>query len=131
MNKDDKDTMGRKPQPRHEFSDNHPQSKTHWQVVRADHVVPSLSMLPPSSTNNKEKFQKCMLLLFKPFNCLSDLFNGTSWDESYETTEFSGYTHCIENIEEMHIGLQEREDDRNNDENDENDHDRVEDHGRL
>ena len=119
--------MGRKPRPRHLFSDDHPQSETHWQIVRADGLVPSLSKLPPSGTNNKDKYQKCMLLLFKPFTCLSDLYDGISWDESYETTEFTGYTHCIENIQEMHIGLQEREDARNDDENGENDDNTVDD----
>ena len=117
----DKDTvkLGRPLHERHRFSDDHPQSLTHSQIVRANGLVPCLSMLPPSSTNNKNKYQKCMLLLFKPFRLFTDLFNGISWDESYETTEFTKYIHCIENIQEMHIGIQQRKDDHN-DENGEN-----------
>ena len=64
----------------------------------------------PFAMNDKEKFQKCILLLFKPFRCLSDLFNGTSWNESYETTNFAENSKYVENIQEMHIGLQERDD---------------------
>ena len=127
LKKDDKDTgkKGRTPQPRHLFSDDHPQSQTHWQVVRADGLVPSLSMLPPSIESNKLKYHKCMLLLFKPFRLFKDLFNGITWEDSYETTEFTGYTHCIENIQEMHIGLQEKKDDRHDDDNAVDDDDAV------
>ena len=95
---------------RYFFSDNHPQSETHWQVRRKEPQVPSLSKLPSSSENNKEKFQKCILLLFKPFRVVTDLFNGISWDESYEATDFAENSRYVENIEEMHIGLQERND---------------------
>ena len=127
LKKDDKDTVkrGRKPQPRHVFSDDHPQSQTHWQVVRADGLVPSLSMLPPSIESNKQKYHKCMLLLFKPFRLFTELFNGTSWEDSYQTTEFTGYTHCIENIQEMHIGIQEKKDDRDDNDNAVDDDDAV------
>ena len=110
--------LGRTVQPRHSFTDEHPQSETHWQVVRTEgyELVPSLTMLPKSIESDKEKFQKCMLLLFKPFTCLTDVFDGTSWDDSYENTDFADYTHYIDNIQEMHIGLQEREDRNNVDE---------------
>ena len=118
--KDDKDKKnefkkGRPASKRYLFADNHPQSETHWQVERTKGLVPSLSKLPPNSKTNKEKFQKCILLLFKPFSVLSDLFDGTSWDESYETTDFGENTKYVENIEEMHLGLQERDDARNDD----------------
>ena len=50
-----------------------------------------------------------MLLLFKPFQSFTDLYNGISWDESYDTANFiSPYTEYIENIQEMHIGLEEK-----------------------
>ena len=95
---------------RYPFSDNHPQSETHWQIRRKEGQVPSLSKLPSSGKNDKEKFQKCILLLFKPFTVLTDLFNGTSWEESYEATDFGENSKYVQNIQEMHIGLQERED---------------------
>ena len=57
----------------HLFSTNHPQSETHWQKKRLNAMVPTLSKLPPNSSTHKDKFQKCMLLLFKPFTCLFDL----------------------------------------------------------
>ena len=114
-NADPKHARGPKAK-RYHFSDDHPQSETHWQVVRKEAQVPSLSKLPPNNQYNKEKFQKCILLLFKPFHVLADLFNGTSWDESYETTDFADNSKYVENIKEMHIGLQERDDARDDDE---------------
>ena len=60
---------GRTPNKRYLFSDDHPQSETHWQVLRKEGLVPSLSKLPPSSKNNKEKFQKCILSLVKASSC--------------------------------------------------------------
>ena len=68
-----------------------------------------------------------MLLLFKPFTCLSDLCDGMNWDECYEKTNFGIYRRYIESIEEMHIGLQERQDDRDDDESGVEDSDTVED----
>ena len=63
-----------------------------------------------------------MLLLFKPFRVFNDLFNGISWTDSYETANFaSPYTEYIDNIQEMHIGIQEREDNRDDEDNNEND----------
>ena len=108
---DDKNTEKKantRRQPRYFFSEGHPQSQTHKQAVRGVGLVPSLSKLPPSSANNEEKYQKCILLLFKPFHVFTDLFNGTSWNESYETADFTGYTHFIDNIQEMHIGIEDR-----------------------
>ena len=86
-----------------------------------------MSKLPSSSNNNKEKFQKCILLLFKPFHVLADLYNGYSWDESYQATDFGENSRYIENIEEMHLGLQEREDDCDNDDANANDDDMLDD----
>ena len=123
-NADPKHAKGPKAK-RYLFSDNHPQSQTHWQVVRKEAQVPSLSKLPPSSQSDKEKFQKCVLLLFKPFTIVTDLFNGTSWDESYETTDFAENSRYVENIQEMHIGLQERDDARDDEDNCVNDDDMV------
>ena len=68
-----------------------------------------------------------MLLLFKPFSCFSDLYNGISWKNSYETSDFTRFINYIENIHEMHIGLEEKEENRNNDDNDENAVDTAED----
>ena len=106
--------------PKYFFSSEHPQSQTHWQNVRRDEqkLVPALSTLPPNKNTNELKYQKCMLLLFKPFRVFTDLFNGISWTESYETANFvSPYTEYIENIQEMHIGIQEREDNRDDEDN--------------
>ena len=106
-----KKKKGPLPQPKYNYSDEHPQSDTHWQMLRTDNqkLVPALSKLPPSKNSSKMKYQKCMLLLFKPFKTFTDLFNGISWDESYDTANFiSPYTEYIENIQEMHVGLEEK-----------------------
>ena len=129
LKKDKKGTSkpGRRPSPRYLFKDEHPQSETHWQTVRAEGLVPSLSMLPPSIENNKEKYQKCILLLFKPFHLFTDLYNGTSWNDSFESTEFTD-ADCmqyIDNIQEMHIGLKEKQDTLTNDNNDVDENDAV------
>ena len=64
-----KKKRGPLPQPKYFYSSEHPQSKTHWQTLRTDNqkLVPALSKLPPSKNSSKMKYQKCMLLLFKPF----------------------------------------------------------------
>ena len=67
-----------------------------------------------------------MLLLFKPFCCFYDLYDGISWENSYETCDFSRFSNYVENIQEMHIGL-EKEESRNNDDNNENSGDTVDD----
>ena len=104
------------------FSNSHPQSETHWQKVRLEGntMVPALSKLPPSSKDNKDTYQKCILLLFKPFTTLEDLFNGISWEDTYESflsvTEHKQY---IENIQEMHKGIEEKNTLNENEEDDE------------
>ena len=113
-------TMKRKPGKRPKdakfFSAEHPQSKTHWQIVRkGDGFVPSLSKLPSNPKTNEVKYQKCILLLFKPFSCFTDLYDGNSWSDSYETSDFKEMTNYIENIQEMHIGLEEKAQNRDND----------------
>jgi len=114
---------------RHLFSDDHPQSETHWQVVRPEGLVPSLSKLPKSITTHKTKYQKSILLLFKPFRVFTDLFNGISWNDSYETTDFTRYMQYIENIQEMHIGLEDKKNNPDDDNNDDDDDETVEDLG--
>ena len=114
------------------FLTTHPQSETHWQKIRTENsaMVPSLSKLPPSSNNNKTKFEKCMLLIFKPFTTFEDLYNGNSWDESYaDFLETTNYNQYIENLEELHVGIEEKHDcDDNSDEViDENDDEEGED----
>ena len=119
-----KKKKGPLPQPKYNYSNEHPQSKTHWQILRKDDqkLVPALSKLPPSKNSSKLKYQKCMLLLFKPFKTFTDLFNGISWDESYDTANFvSPYTEYIENIQEMHVGLEEKKTKGDEDPNDNND----------
>ena len=118
---------GPKPQKKYFFSDEHPQSETHWQKLRLERFIPALSKLPSNPNTSEEKFQKCMLLLFKPFSCFSDLYNGISWENSYETSDFTRFINYIENIHEMHIGLDEKEENRHNDDDDENTGDTVED----
>ena len=111
---------GRKPPDIYFFSPEHPQSETHWQILRSNGYVPALSKLPSNPNTKKEIFQKCILLLFKPFTCLEDLYNNYCWDDSYKTfydstsTKFTDY---IDNIKEMHIGLDEREQNRDDEEN--------------
>ena len=78
---------GPRPQKKYFFSDEHPQSETHWQKLRTEGLIPALSKLPSNPNTSEEKFQKCMLILFKPFFCFTDLYNGISWKNSYETSK--------------------------------------------
>ena len=117
---------GQKPKVAKFFSEGHPQSKTHWQIVRkGDGFVPSLSKLPSNPNTNMVKYQKCILLLFKPFCCFTDLYDGNSWSDSYERCDFGRMTNYIENIQEMHIGLEEKELNRDNENEDESNVDTV------
>ena len=127
--KNDSKKSGRQCEQHHLFSNNHPQSETHWQNVRINGMVPTLSKLPPSSKNNKDKYQKCILLLFKPFTSFGEptkaLYNGISWQETYlELLEITKHTRYIDNIDELHIGMDEN---KENDESDENEDDIVND----
>ncbi|XP_066924965.1 uncharacterized protein [Clytia hemisphaerica] len=102
-------SRGRKPQPRYLFAEDHPQSETHLQIVRAEPVIPALSLLPPSEDGDKERFYTCILLLFKPFFKFTELFNGISWEDTYFNTDFKQNSTYILNIKQMHIGLKEKE----------------------
>jgi hypothetical protein len=109
--KDDEDASKR--QVRYPFLNEHPQSETHWQIVRENNNhVPALSKLPSNPDTNEEKFQQCMLALFKPFTCYEDIYDGISWETSFESfydaiqdTEFVNY---IDNICELHKGIDEK-----------------------
>ena len=104
------------------FSSSHPQSETHWQKVRLEGntMVPTLSKLPPSNKDNKDTYQKCILLLFKPFTTLEDLFDGISWNDTFASfLEVTNHKQYIENIEEMHKGIEEKNSQAENEENDE------------
>ena len=116
-NQDFKQTRkaGRKPQPRYLFANTRPQSETHVQVLRAEPVIPSVSLLPPNGNSNKERFQICMLVLFKPFVDFQDLYNGISWEDSFENTDFGEHLQYIRNVQEMHLGLQEKQNKLNDD----------------
>ena len=99
---------------RHEFLPEHPQSETHWQKVRIEgsDLVPSLSKLPPSSKSNRDKYQKCILLLFKPFASFEELFSGATWNETFsDFLEVTEHTRYIENLDELHIGIEEKRSD--------------------
>lgn len=100
---------GFKLQPRQLFADGHPQSQTHLQVIRTESLVPSLSLLPPRENSNREKFQICMLILFKPFFNFACLYNGISWEGNYLNTDFRRYFQHIKNLQEMHIGPKEND----------------------
>ena len=103
----------------HQFASVHPQSETHWQKVRLKNsaMVPTLSTLPPSSKENKDKYQKSILLLFKPFTSFEELYNGISWNETYsDFLEVTEHTQYIENLQELHNG-KEKTETGNNDEN--------------
>ena len=108
---------GRIPQPRYLFKNSHPQSETILQVTRTVPLIPALSLLPPSEDSKKERFQICMLALFKPFQDFDDLYNGISWDDTFQNTDFGGYVNFIKNINEMHVGLKEKDDARNTESN--------------
>ena len=73
--------IGRSLQPRYNFPEEHPQSATHLQRIRTEPVTPSLSFFPPSENYDEERFQMTMLVLFKPFTCFTDLYNGISWND--------------------------------------------------
>ena len=107
---------GRKLSARYLFSEDHPQSDTHFQKMRSNPIVPSLSFLPPSQLYDEEKFMICMLLLFKPFEKFDDLFNGISWRDSFDSHDFGEDAKFVENLNQMHIGLEERQ--RNSNEED-------------
>merc|ERR1712096_94947 len=82
--KRDNNTSTKRREDRIPFTKDHPQYDTHWQKVRLDSsaMVPTLSKLPPSINQNRERHQKCILLLFKPFTCLEDLYT-IDLDETY------------------------------------------------
>ena len=103
-----KTKVGRKLQARYYFSDAHPQSETHLQIVRAMDVIPALSFLPPSEHYDREKFFISMLALFKPFFKYVDLYNGISWEDSFRSCDFDCNDKFIKNIEQMHQGIEER-----------------------
>ena len=92
------------------FEDDHPQSESYWQRQRlkGSFPVPCLSKLPPSSKSDQLRFQKCILLLFKPFVSFDDLYNGISWSDTYDEflvdTDKQKY---ILNIEELHKGIED------------------------
>merc|ERR1712080_764731 len=103
--KADKKKSNRECEQVHLFLTNHPQSETHWQRVRikGSAMFPTLSKLPPSSKKNKLRYHKCILLLFKPFASLEELYNGISWAETYSSFwEISEHKEYIENLEELH-----------------------------
>lgn len=63
-----------------------------------------------NTATNKETFQQHMLLLFKPFTCYEHLYDGLSWDTSYESFyQVTNFVKYIDNISEMHKGLDEKE----------------------
>ena len=99
-----KKSSNRKCEEVHEFLPDHPQSKTHLQRVRVEGstLVPTLSKLPPSSDQNKTRYQKCVLLLFKPFSTFEELYNGIGWAETYsEFIEITENKKYVENLEEF------------------------------
>ena len=129
MKKSDDKKSSRECEQVHPFLSDHPQSETHWQRVRikGSAMIPTLSKLPPSSNSNKLRYQKCILLLFKPFASFEELYNGTSWDETYsDLLEVTENKHYIENLQELLNCMEQDDDDEeNNDEvigeNEEND----------
>ena len=54
-------------------------------------------------------FYKIMLILFRPFSNFSDLYNGISWESSFLNGDFKDNAVFLRNIEEMHLGIKERE----------------------
>ncbi len=105
-----KSNMGRPLNQRLHFSDEHPQSVTHIQKIRSIPVIPRLTWFPPDEESNPEKFAMSMLILFKPFNNLSELKNGKlTWEEAYREFEIpEKHRQHVSNIVEMHSGLAEK-----------------------
>lgn len=101
---------GRVANQRFQFSDSHPQAKSHLQRYRSVPIVPMPSLFPTSCENKPEKFYKMMLILFKPFTCLDDLQPaGKTWEQYFRETNFSDeYVRFIKHIEEMYAGMSER-----------------------
>jgi hypothetical protein len=103
--------LGRKPFPRHSFSETHPQFPTHEQRKRGKPVVPTLSYIPPLKSANPEEHAKWVLLLFVPFTNTSDLKMGkSSWAEAldFALTENKIGVNChafLKNLDDMHGGL--------------------------
>ena len=117
--KDEKKKTNREVEKVHLFLSNHPQSETHWQKVRikGSYKVPTLSKLPPSSNKNKLRYQKCILLLFKPFTTFEELYNGISWNETFlHFLEVTDHRQYVENIEELHKGIEDKEENNDNNE---------------
>ena len=118
LEKSGKKKTGRECEEVYRFATNHPQSETHWQRVRikGSAMVPTLSKIPPSSKSNELLYQKCILLLFKPFTSFEELYNGISWDETYsdflKVTENEQY---IENMQELLMIMEDDENDDNSD----------------
>ena len=101
------------------FDDAHPQSETHCQKesLKGALPVPTLSMLPPTKSKNELKFQKCILLLFKPFSTFQELYNGIDWSDTYsDFLQVTDKTRYIENIEELHKGIDHDNDTEQNSE---------------
>ncbi len=97
---------GRKKGKRYEFDERHPQHASHLQRDRFSSIVPRLTWCPPSAGNDKEKFAKCALLLFKPFTNISDLKDeNTSWEEELNLWEpDEEHRELLENMKEMNLG---------------------------
>ena len=111
----DKRKRGPKVNKRYFFAPEHPQSETHWQIKRENIHVPAFTKQPSNPDTNKEKFQQCMLVLFKPFTCYEDIYDGISWESSYESF-IDDLAKCkdltklnyIDNICEFHKGIDEK-----------------------
>ena len=56
-----------------------------------------------------------MLVLFKPFVDFQDLYNDISWEDSFENTDFGEHLQYIRNVQEMYLGLQEKQNKLNDD----------------
>ena len=122
----DKKRQGGRIVKRYFFAPEHPQSETHWKIKRENIHVPPLTKLPSNPDTNEEKFQQCMLVLFKPFTCYRDTYDGISWESSYESF-IDHLAQCqdltklnyIDNICELHKGIDEKKERLVNMQNDE------------
>ncbi len=102
--------VGRPPNRRMAFDAEHPQCTTHVQRERTKTIVPRLTWFPTDGKRNIEKFSKSMLVLFKPFQKISELKgNFTTWVEAFNNFNFSPvHQQLISNIKEMHEGLSQK-----------------------
>ncbi|KAI0026612.1 hypothetical protein K488DRAFT_65726, partial [Vararia minispora EC-137] len=91
---------------RFRFDPEHPQHASHVLGIRGVAHVPVLAGPPipcaDRSEDEKSRFHRAMLILFKPWRVVDDLLpEGMSWTQSFHATTFSPYLAQI--IRNIHV----------------------------